>query len=296
MPCYHPLRAWRAKREGPEGQRGITFSLNNASVTEPVTVPCGKCIGCRLLKSRGWSLRCQHEASLHLLNCAITLTYKDDKVLSLSKRDFQLFMKRLRKFIEPVRISYYACGEYGEARGRPHYHALLFGMDFLDKKAWKSGTAGSEQFVSPTLDKLWPHGYATVGNVSPQSAAYVCGYVRKKLWKVPDAVDEDGVISSREPEFHLMSVRPAIGKAWIQKFLPDVYPDDFCVSSGKEVAVPRYYDSQLKDRDPTLYAAIKAERLGAMLSDDAWKDSKPSRLAVREVVAKAKAALQKGSL
>lgn len=47
----------------------------------------------------------------------------------LSRRDCQLFMKRLRKRISKYtdeKIRYYVCGEYGPKHFRPHYHFLLF--------------------------------------------------------------------------------------------------------------------------------------------------------------------------
>lgn len=301
MPCYHPLKAWRAKRPGVDGRRGIVFSLASASVTEPLSVPCGKCIGCKMLIAQAWAMRAMHEAQFHELNCFVTLTYSDRNLPeggTLRPTDLVLFMKRLRKFIEPVRISFFACGEYGDIGGRPHYHALLFGMDFLDKTLWKDSSAG-KMFLSPTLERLWGHGFTSVGPVTAATAAYVARYVTKKVGKDESAyecVDKDGVIHKREPEFARMSRRPAIGRKWIEKFASDVYPDDFCVREGKEVGVPRYYDKRLEIENAALFAAVKAERLGAMLSDEAWKDSKPSRLAVREIVAQAKINLRKGTL
>ena len=87
-------------------------------------------------RSREWAIRCVHEASLNDVNCFLTLTYDDDHVpagLSLFYPDFQAFMKRLRARFSNVRVRFYMCGEYGDNFDRPHYHALLFGFDFLDK-------------------------------------------------------------------------------------------------------------------------------------------------------------------
>lgn len=64
-----------------------------------LTLPCGQCIGCKLEHSRQWAMRCIHEAQLHSNNCFITLTYAPENLPpdgGLIKRDFQLFMKRLR--------------------------------------------------------------------------------------------------------------------------------------------------------------------------------------------------------
>jgi len=120
-------------------------------------LPCGRCIGCRLERSRQWAVRMMHEASLHQDNCFITLTYDNEhlpKNASLVKRDFQLFMKRLRKAYPAVRIRFFHCGEYGEQYGRPHYHAILFGFDFPDKYF----LGKRNQFPvwrSASLERLW---------------------------------------------------------------------------------------------------------------------------------------------
>ena len=100
MPCYHPILGYRSVEVGKTGKRKIIFSANKAYVDLQVKLPCGQCIGCRLEKARQWAIRCVHEASLWEKNCFITLTYNDDNLPangSVSKREFQLFMKRLRK-------------------------------------------------------------------------------------------------------------------------------------------------------------------------------------------------------
>ena len=47
----------------------------------------------------------------------------------LSRRDYQLFLKRLRKYLSNYTnetVRYYVCGEYGPQHFRPHFHFLLF--------------------------------------------------------------------------------------------------------------------------------------------------------------------------
>lgn len=77
--------------------------------------PCGKCVECKEQYSTEWAFRCMLEASKHEQNCFITLTYNDANLPKegVCKRSAQLFMKRLRKSIEPLKVRYFLCGEYG---------------------------------------------------------------------------------------------------------------------------------------------------------------------------------------
>ena len=74
--------------------------------------------------------------------------------MSLRKRDFQLFMKRLRKKYSDDRIRFYACGEYGSETFRPHYHAILFGLHLDDLELYKSKDS-YKYFTSPGLQRVW---------------------------------------------------------------------------------------------------------------------------------------------
>ena len=117
MPCYYPLQGWRSKELTKNGKRAIVFDRKKGYVDQPLEVPCGQCIGCRLDRSRDWALRCIHEAQLHEDNSYITLTYDDDNLpanASLDKSDFQKFMKRLRKSLGDKKVRFFHCGEYGE--------------------------------------------------------------------------------------------------------------------------------------------------------------------------------------
>ncbi len=131
MACYYPLRAWRGP--GRTGALSIAWTRQGSSHVE-LQLPCGQCIGCRLERSRQWAVRCMHEASLYSFNSFVTLSYSPECLPSLDSlcvRDFQLFMKRLRKQFSKVR--FFHCGEYGDDTRRPHYHALLFNLHFDDR-------------------------------------------------------------------------------------------------------------------------------------------------------------------
>lgn len=75
-----------------------------------------------------------HESQSHDFSCFVTLTYDDEHMPyggDLHYRHFQLFLKKLRKRLgRPVR--YFMCGEYGDRLGRPHYHAILIGVEVAD--------------------------------------------------------------------------------------------------------------------------------------------------------------------
>jgi len=235
-----------------------------------------------------------HEASLHEENSFITLTYRPADLPaggSLSKgkaSHLELFFKRLRKAIYPTLMRFYACGEYGEDLGRPHYHALIFGYEFPDKEL-ATTVRGHKIYKSAMLNHIWGKGFCSIGEVTFQSAAYVARYIMKKQ-SGPKSKEhyqhvdgETGEISERVPEFTVMSRRPGIAADWFAKFATDVYPDDFVTLQGKKYKTPRYYDKLLARITPGGYAEVikLARRETAKKSAG---DNTPARLAVREQV------------
>lgn len=289
MPCYTPLIGFYSAEVNPTGKRSIVFDSRKAvhdlrGFPIKLEVPCGQCIGCRLERSRQWAVRCVHEASLYDKNCFITLTYDDDHVPgngSLVKSDFQKFMKRLRKkFGKGVR--YYECGEYGEKLQRPHYHACLFNFDFPDKELW-SIRGGVSLYRSRLLEEVWPFGFATVGDVTFESAAYVARYCTKKITGERSV----GYYKGRVPEFVTMSRRPGIGFDWYRAFRSDVYPDDFVViRDGIKVKPPKYYDSLYDVEHHKVLQDMKYER---RLKAESNPHNNYCRLSVRHALQKLKA-------
>lgn len=222
------------------------------------SLPCGRCMGCRLERSRQWAMRCMHEASLYEDNCFITLTYRTEDLpddLSLRKEDFQKFMKRLRQAYKDVKIRYFMCGEYGEDFGRPHYHACLFGFDFPDKVHWKT-VNGHKLYTSKSLEEIWGLGYCPIGSLTFDSAAYVARYCTKKI--TGDKAKEH--YQGRQPEYACMSLKPGIGFGWYEKWKKDCFPSDYLVVNGVKCKPPRFYDKQLEKEDPVLFEQIKHSR------------------------------------
>ena len=115
------------------------------------------------------------------------LTYTPSGLTTLNKKDVPLFIKRLRKYIQntcPTKIGALYNGEYGNEKegNRPHYHAIIYNFNFDDAKYIGDSKSGYPQYRSPTLDKLWGKGIATIGTVTAASCTYVASYIYKKQY------------------------------------------------------------------------------------------------------------------
>lgn len=299
MPCYHPMPAVRM------GDGSVKFiSRSKRGVESSLELPCGQCIGCRLERSRQWAVRCMHEASLHESNAFVTLTYDDQNLPlggSLRYRDFQLFMKRLRKVAG--KVTFYVGGEYGEELARPHFHACIFGFDFSDKVYFKKSSDGSKLYTSKLLEKLWPYGMSSTGSVTFASAAYIARYcVQKVNGQLAEShyrvITDDGEIVDRVPEFNHMSLKPAIGKRWLEKFESDVYPRDYVVVNGVRTKPPKYYDVLFERENPGVFSDLVAMReldMANMKLDNPLEFF-PERMAVKETVQSARSDMLKRTL
>lgn len=225
-----------------------------------------------------------HEANQHEHNTFITLTYAPEHLPyggSLVKEHPQKFFKRLRRRIEPHRISYYQSGEYGSTCPdhkikncpvcgpvqRPHYHAIIFGFDFPDKNCL-GDRDGYPIYDSELLHELWPLGFHEIGCVTFESCAYVARYVMKKQTG-PEApehyqryIPELDTLVDIEPEYAVMSRNPAIGKTWYEEFSTDLYPLDECPIPGRGVygKPPAYYDKLYERTNPVELDQLKAKR------------------------------------
>lgn len=139
----------------------------------------------------------------------VTLTYKEvPDGGSLVPRDLTLWFKRLRKHRG---FRYFAVGEYGDFSERPHYHAALFGFGVED---------------TDVVRETWGMGHVLVGDLTLASAAYVAGYVTKKM-----TGKDDVRLNGRYPEFARMSLRPGIGAGAI----PEIASAVLSEVGGREV-------------------------------------------------------------
>lgn len=176
-----------------------------------VQIPCGKCLACRVSHANDWATRCVLESKLYKNNSFITLTYNDEnlpKNQSVNVRDLQLFFKKLRKKLGETKIRYFACGEYGSKTLRPHYHIGLYNYKPADEKIFKFNKKRDIVYTSKEIEKIWGKGFATVGELTLESAAYIARYTQKKIYEKHDEILEK---LGRKKEFILTSRRPGIG-------------------------------------------------------------------------------------
>jgi len=236
-------------------------------------MPCRQCIGCRLEKSRQWATRAVHELAFHEKACFLTLTYDDDhlpKNRSLIRSDFTTFIKDLRarcSYYGKEKIKYFACGEYGDQTGRPHYHAILYGPfsgdrieDFSDQERVREepSRGGDPQFSHSDISAVWTHGLHRLSAVTFESAAYVARYQLKKVSGARAAA----IYGDRLPEFQAVS--QGFGRDHFRSWGADVYPGDQVVLPGRGAFMPPpYYDRLLEKVDPALYAQVKKKRAEA---------------------------------
>lgn len=192
------------------------------------TFACGRCISCRVNRGQAWSARLLHELESWPDSRFVTLTYEDSPG-TLIRRDLQTFHKRLRFDLKDRRIKYYSVGEYGERRGRPHYHGIYFGLSKGD---------------FDLIESAWGKGRIHVGTVTSQSVNYVTAYITKKLW---GEVGRD-VYKGIEPPFSMMS--KGIGLSWFESNQVRLLADLGLRKRGKVVPMPRYYWNKLRDDIP----------------------------------------------
>lgn len=258
MKCSNPLGivprgTIAANRELINGQFVYSDGKEYWNESEVRLVPCGKCVWCREQNAMQWSFRCQLEAKYWKESCVLTLTYAVSP-RSVVKRDIQLFIKRLRKALEPDKISYFCAAEYGSQFKRPHYHMIVFGYS-PDDAVFVFTKNGKNYYRSDFIDKLWNYqGMVTIDlKASSEAIGYVVGYTLGKCFmEVPKGCEQP---------FSLMSRRPAIGKKYLDDNMDLIYEHDKVYVNGKAVRPPKYFDRKFEECVPReIYEKLKLKR------------------------------------
>lgn len=181
---------------------------------------CGQCLPCRINRRRTWTHRIMLEAAQHGDNSFWTLTYDDaempltkDGKPTLEPKHLTDFLKRLRFAYQPRKLRYFNVGEYGEKTERPHYHLALFNFPHCERGLTAVNRRGDCCRVCDYVRKVWAKGIVHSGHLEDASAAYIAGYITKKM-----TAKDDPRLCGRHPEFARMSLRPGIGAG----FMPEV--------------------------------------------------------------------------
>lgn len=261
-----------------------------------IKVPCGHCLECRLQHANEWATRIVCEAKQWKKNYFVTLTYNEpnlpklpDGRPTLNKRDYQLFLKKLRKeykghktWINPKNnkieapIRYLICGEYGTKKGRPHYHMALFNIEINDLKVYKVNHCEDVLYTSAKLQKLWGKGFVVIGQITNESACYIARYCQKKAGLAPQRREKPFITAQGEVikpkkkiepqrEFIAMSTACGLGakwweenKAFVKKF---GYINIYTKKGVKRNPIPRYFKKLWEKEDWEDYEIKRYERI-----------------------------------
>lgn len=248
-------------------------------------IGCGNCIECRLAKSRDKANQMILEKKEYPEDQVwfITLTYSDEYLpfhhtvdtstgeiiegVSLCKKDAQDFIKRLRRYYEynygVKGIRYVICGEYGTETHRPHYHLIAYGLplDVTKLKKHSVNDMGQTLWKHEEIAKIWGKGHIIIGRVSWDTCAYVSRYLMKKQYGQNTAYYQAcGCI----PEFINQSLKPPIGRNYLEKNKEQIYHTDSIPVVGKsgvnEVKPPKSYDNYMMQHNPDMMEKIKRKR------------------------------------
>lgn len=239
-------------------------------------VPCQKCNFCLLNRRIDWTFRINQELKVAHSAVFLTLTYDgllinqrtkfkktgmDDvakyvpyfgvrKVypyeFHLVKEHLRDFLKRLRKVTEPIKLRYFAVGEYGEDFERPHFHCIMMNVPVI---------------IMPQFESIWGYGFANVREVTPGRVHYITKYVINK------AKDYGG----RAPPFAVMSRRPGLGSNYLDTHTRwhKLGQRNYVEVNGYKGRIPRFY----KER---MFSKLERERLASeaveMEQEDYWKE------------------------
>lgn len=215
------------------------FKCSHPHLIKGKLVPCGRCVNCRKKRINDWAVRLVLENTFYKDSCFVTLTYSNENLpldASLNKRDIQLFFKRLRKQLDKknIKIRYFLAGEYGDKFGRPHYHAIIFGI-------------GCDYYE--TILKAWSLGFIKVEPVSFHTCRYVAKYSVKQFFQGFDTfteVDKTGKKSTfrisklsgqKVSDQFIMMSKSGQYKALGSRFLTDDFVKSLLLKDNEDVFV-----------------------------------------------------------
>lgn len=247
-------------------------------------VPCGHCYQCLQQRRNTWTLRNLVEQFHSKSSYFLTLTYSDEGIKSLplcsdtfirlsDKSHYQKFLKRLRKDLEPLKLRYFGCHEYGKKYFRPHYHIIIY----LDQ----------DKDIKPSdIQQFWTYGIVTVDPLNQARIHYCSKYLQKpfrfeyfkglpKLWLDEEeakngkksAFDKLVRYTYRKNTFNFMSRRPGIGYQLMSPEFVDFVrrnsSDNYTqiTYNGQKFPLPKFFKDKIftEEEKQLIYPKIKSE-------------------------------------
>lgn len=214
---------------------------------QKIFTQCGKCLACRINRISTWKLRLVNEIDSHRWTVVATLTYDEENCpenYGLRPEDVTKYIKRLRKTINGNekefldkkkkiknpkfrKIKYYYCGEYGDRYDRPHYHIILYGMNFNDKRL---------------IEDSWGMGKVEVDKPDVEYIGYVAGYINKKIIGKKETYIYEKLQGRKAP---YQRASQGIGEEWALKNREMIEEQKKIRLGQKDFPVPRYYRKKL---------------------------------------------------
>ena len=219
-------------------------------------IPCRYCINCRVDRRKEWVERCYYEFTHKVSGTFLTLTYdeanlydkcivrgNDDKLrASLNYKHVKEFIRNLKYYIETNEekqsillqkdFTYLGVGEYGENGSiwdRPHWHLLLFGIDWYTN--------------AELLETIWGGGIADSKPILNGGINYVLKYIDKQIMG-KNAIYDNYLRWRLEPPKQFMS--KGLGSKLYEENRENAIQNNGIIKKGvHEIIVPQYYKKKL---------------------------------------------------
>lgn len=205
-------------------------------------IPCHQCLGCKIDRRKMWEMRITSEY-IKYRNAFITLTYDEyhvpynlgSQLPTVKHEDFHKFIDRLRHYTNNLKEmpelctknwKYVGVAEYGNL-GRPHYHAILLGLDFLTFKK--------------IIHEKWGMGITDCKPVLKGGIRYVLKYMDTA--KSGAYADNEFFDTGRErPKMYFSR---GIGKDWIISQIENINKYGMAKIGQRLVPIPSYWKNKL---------------------------------------------------
>lgn len=292
MPCYHPVISLLNPVT-----RDLVYNIKNKSRNfiryyldagyQECPIPCGRCIGCVKKNASDWVCRLSAEMMAYQKGyygcnpCSfITLTFDnenlpDDYKTNMHPEYISKFFKKLQDYrsdhnLSPVR--YYGVPEFGEKNGRLHYHAIVFGENFMQgSKVEVYNKKGRKHLITDGLNKFWTFGRATtdptIGLNGTGAISYVANYLKndKRITCRFETKNVNG-----ETDFYekferknkvnqkLLRNSTRLGDVIYEEYKQQVARDGyFRLENGRVCGCPRQWIKKMRDKDADLVPILQ---------------------------------------